>query len=190
MAGWAGYVFTGGPRRVQVPAAYTRLDGCSVAVMVAADDHLLHRHPNAPALVARAVVGRIGEDVPTAALLDPRQIDAYVSQDPFWTTRSYGELLRRLGAQRLVLVDLSEYTTRNVAHGQMWQGALAASVSVAEAEQEHEDDVAYRTSLGVVYPDQPVALLDGDGETVELGMLKIFAAEVSALFHDHEELVN
>lgn len=183
LVGWGLDTIAGQEKEVEVEADYQGLEGRKVAVIVYAARPTLYRHPDAPMLVTRAVSGRIADEVPTAQLLEPALVTAFQTQNPHWMP--YGDLIEQLGVDRLVVVDLAEYTTHDPKNAHAWRGVLSANIRVVERESSDIDLPVYGNVVRVRYPDHPVPLLKSDDRTIELGLLNRFSFRVAGLFHDH-----
>ena len=183
VVGWGLDSVAGGEKEVEVEAEYRGLEGTNVAVIVHAGSATLYRRADAPILVARAVSARIADTVPTARLLEPGRVAEFQAQNPHWVP--YGELMAKLGVDRLVVIDVADYTTHDPENTHAWRGVLSANVRVAERESSDTDVPVYGNSVQVRYPDHPVPLLVSDEGTIELGLLDRFSSRVAGLFHDH-----
>lgn len=174
-------------RKVNIPAEYTGLRGKRVAVVVNADQATYFEHPAAALRITRAVSQRLRADVPDIGIINPDDIDRFQRQNPYWHTLQYGELTRRLGVERLVYIDLIDFTLRERGNAHIWKGQLLAQVGVAEADGPAPDKLAYLQSLRTEFPpDQPVGVVNSDDATIEAGMLAVFAQQVANLFRDHK----
>lgn len=184
---WVAHGVAGGERTYQVKAQYLGLDGRTVAVMVAADEYTLFQSPSAPLKVSRAVSARIAANVSGASVVPPKDVIAFQHENPYWGAVPYGELIEKLGVERLVVVDLIEYRTHEPGNAHVWQGMIAGEVGVVEAESDDPDNFAFSTTVRGQFPEESsIGVLDSDRETIELGMLTIFSRDAGGLFYDHE----
>jgi len=177
-------------KRVKVLAAYEGLVNQRVAVLVAADEFTYFEYPKATLRTRQVVTARLTEDIEGFKPVDPEQLERFQNENPHWSTWTYEELLKRLDVDRIVYIDLSEYTTHKGGDANTWRGALTANVGVASTDSPNPNALVFRDSIKVIYPqDVPVAMPDGDDETIELGMLNLFSTAVAWKFTDHEEIV-
>jgi hypothetical protein len=189
MAGYAAHVVAGGERKVKVAAAYKNMANHSVAIVVAADPNTLFLFPRCDDAVRKAVASRMTADIPGVKVIDPAQIASYQRKNPYWNTLPYADLVKALGAQRVVVIDLVQYNTREQGNDYVWRGTIVANVGVLEAEAANPGEFVFGSTVQVQFPeDKPVGVLDADDATVELGMLALFSQRVSWLFHEHEEV--
>ena len=187
MAGWAGYVMTGGEKPVEVDAQYTGLDNRTVAVVVTVDAHTRYRHPDAPLLLTRAVGGQMSAHLASTTFIDPGQIAQFQKDHPYWHTLPYGDLFDHLPADRLIVIDLYEYDPHDPDNRHLWRGQMSANIGVVERDSANPDAFVYHNTVHAQYPAHPVPLLKSDEQTIELGMRDRFARLVVRLFYDHKE---
>jgi len=170
-----------------VEAQYRGLDNQRVAVLVAADEYTLYRFPKAPAYTTKMVATSIQTNVPGARVADPRQILDFQARNPHWITYRYSDITKQLGVDRLVIIDLTEYRTHEPGNTHVWRGVMGASMAVVEADGADPDDIAVSFDIHVQYPEEgAVGLLDSDDQTMQLGMLQLFARDAVRIFHDHQ----
>lgn len=188
--GWVGQAVGGGTSQRQVKAQYTGLSGKTVAVIVAADDFTLFRYPEASFKVGRAVSARLSDELPGVRVVDPRQIQRFQNENPYWNTLLVSDLIKRLGTERLVYIDLVEYETHEAGNRHVGQGKIVANVNVLEADAASRgldpDQFAFSAPVQSLYPeDTSFGVLDADPQTLELAVVSIFSRDVLRLFRDH-----
>ena len=184
---WLAGAVIGEERTVDVKAEYRGLDQKKIAVLVAAPNQVLFEYPRAPLNVCRAASGRIAADIPGAKLSDPQQIIAFQRKNPQWLGVPTGQLIERLNVERLVMIDLAEYSTHEPGNAHLFRGIVVGQVTVTEARRENSNNAAYSQVVSAHFPeDRPLGLLEEDADTIELGMIELFARRVSGLFHDHK----
>jgi len=179
------------PDRRNVTAEYTGLQNRTVAVLVNADEVTLFGHPNADANVARAVSGRIASLVPGAQVVNPKDIIKFQQDNPYWNTLLYAELIKKLDVDRVVSVDLVDYTTNEPGNVHVMRGRVSANIGVIEragtqTTTSDPDNLAYAKLVTIEFPkESTVGVVNADRQTIELGMLDRFSREVAHLFADH-----
>lgn len=185
----AGLAGGRGERKVKVPAAYRGLEGKAVAVLVAADEFTMPDHPGAPYTVSRAVSRTLALAIPGIRLVDPAQLTKFQEQNPYWKTLPYGQAVQRLGADRLVYVDLLDYQTHEPGNPYLGKGKVSANVGVASADAGNPDDLVFASTVEAVYPEgTSVGSVNAKPGTIEAGMIAAFAENVADLFRDHTRI--
>ncbi len=185
--GWLGEGMGGGKKKIDVEARYLGLDNQSVAVLVSADEYILAQYPNADLSVCSAVTRKIAANVPGVTVTGPAQVMTFQQSNPYWSTLPFDELVAKLNVQRIVLIDLIEYRTHEPGNAHVWQGLVSANVGVIEADAADPDRMAINETVSAKFPENSdIGLLNTDDQTVELGMLQLFARDASGLFYDHQ----
>jgi len=187
VAGVMAHAIGGGPERpVRVKAEYRGLENASVAILVASRDELRFKHPAAARRVAEAVGRRLVSDVPGMTIVDPDTTLAWQRENPWWMVERYDTLLETFEVDRLLIIDLIDYTMHDGTSEQRWRGRISARVQVAEAESSDPNQLAYAENFTARFPAEGGAgLLDTTDRAVELGMLDAFSRMLSAHFADH-----
>jgi hypothetical protein len=172
---------------VDVSAEYLDLADRRVAVMVAADGHTLHRYPDAPLRLCRAMTTRIATHVPGVTTTIPSQIIQYQQDNPYWMNLRYGDLAKKLDVDKIVLIDLVEYQTHDPGNAHIWQGRITANVGVIDANARDPDNFVYHNTVSVQFPQgSDIGIIDSDNDTIQLGMVVMFARRGGGLFYDHQ----
>lgn len=189
-AGVVAHGIAGGDREVQVNAQYKALQGKSVAVLVAADEAMLYRYPHLPKAVSQAVSAQIAASVPGVTMTTPKQITDFQAKNPYWTTLGHARLIQRLGVQRLVYIDVSDFSTHEPGNTYSWQGMIVANVGVVEAESSAPENLSFNTVVRADYPEKSssMGVLDSNDATIQMGTLQVFARKTAWLFCQHTEI--
>jgi len=178
--------------KVKVDAQYTKLENQKVAVIVAVPDIMRSRYPSAQTLLCRSISKEIRENVPGVVVVDPDQLVAWQNRTPYWTALSYGELIDKINVDRVVLVDVGEYTMYEPGNQNVMQGVIVANINVIEEGQQINggsgQGLAFQHRIESRFPEgRPVGLLDMDEESMEFATVKKFAVETGWVFYNHTE---
>lgn len=185
VAGYAAHVI--GERKTVVLPAYRGLENQSIAVMVTADEFTRFTHPQVTDAVGRAVSSSLASNVPGVRVMDPRQMAQFQEQNPFWMTLPPADVVQRLAVDRLVVIDLVEFTTHEPGNAHLWRGVVVANIDVLEADVATPNNAVYHTTVKTMYPPgNGVGVLNHDDPTMRLGMIKTLATTVSNLFAEYE----
>ena len=187
--GFAADVIGGGDNanQVNIEAQYRGLENQTVAVLVTADEYTLFEHPTAPAAVCRQTSSKLATEITGVRVLNPKQIDQFQKDNPYWSTVVYGELLGRLGVERLVLIDLITYALREPGNSYKWQGQIVANIGVYEAQANDPNQFVFATTLQTSYPrGRSIGVIHSDHQTTQMGLHSIFSQKLLHLFKDHQ----
>jgi hypothetical protein len=186
--GYVANAIAGGDEMVDVKAQYLGLQNKTTAVLVTMDDRVLLEFRHADERLCQAVSQQIKTNVPGAKVVSPADILKFQHDQPRLAAIPYGELLKQFKADRLLLVDVSEYRTHDPGNAQQWQGVVTAGISVAAADADDPDNLVFSTQAHIEYPkDQETGMLDSDSATIETAIRLALALQTSWLFYDHQE---
>lgn len=183
--------FGDGQRTVQVKAQYTGLENQTFAVLVATDEYTTFTYPAAAGAIGRSVTADIASSVPGSKPMDPQQVLQFQKQNPYWITIPYGQLIQRLGVDRLVIIDLVEFTLREPGNAHVWQGQMVGNIGVAEAGANNGNALSFTSIIKARFPDDSsrVGVLDSDDKTIQLGLVSDFTRKTVNLFRDHQDTI-
>lgn len=173
-----------------VKAKYTGLKGKTFAVIVAADRSIQADHPAIVEVVTNEITRRLVEHAGASGVVPAADVLRYQFQNPGWVARSPTELQADFGVDRLILVDLQEYTLTDPGNAYIWAGVAGGLVQVLEAgtEQGTAGEFAFKESIRVRFPDeQGTTASSVPASTVQLELTRRFVRRASWLFYDHEE---
>ncbi len=172
---------------VDVTAEYLGLADQRVAVLVAADGHMLHSYPQAPLHLCKAITSRIARHVPGVTTTIPDQVIRFQEANPYWMNMRYGELAKKLDVDKIVLIDLVEYQTHEPGNAHIWQGLVTANLGVIDAHAQDPDNFVYYNTVTARYPEtSSIGLIDADSDSTQLGMVLLFSRKGGGLFYDHQ----
>ena len=94
----------------------------------------------------------------------------------------------RGNVDRLIYIDLYEYTLHEPGNSYLWAGAASGSVAVIEADSPYPDEFAFQLPVGVQFPDQ---MGFGPAELSKQQVSSVLSNRIidraSWLFYEHEE---
>ncbi|MEM7625653.1 MAG: hypothetical protein AAF333_08495 [Planctomycetota bacterium] len=188
--GWGAQVFRDDDKPIPVAAEYTDLDEKRVAVLVSADEYTLFRFPRSPFVVSTTVSNSIANNVPGVAVSLPREIDEFQRRNPYWITARPSRLIKQLGVDRLVVIELNEYRTNEEGNANVWRGVIDGMVAVYEAEAEVPDNRVFEKQVRAEFPENSefgMISYHAEEEAIEAAVLELFTLRAAGLFFDHEE---
>ncbi len=173
---------------IEKPAEYS-LEGYRVAVVIDTDLSIHYEHPGIATLIAGAVAGRIAKNVKNVEVLRPDAVARWQFETPQWTAIPSTEIAKSLGVDRVVYIDLQNYTLTPPGNQWLWEGRCSAMIGIIEADSYEHDGFADTYEIMVMFPRRPAVLSREEASegTIEQGLLNEFIKESSWLFYFHEE---
>lgn len=183
---WLSAPFWPDETKTKMPVQYEGMEGQKVAVVVSADEFLLHRFPTAPAEVGRAIGERMVANLNDIEMMDPGEVTEYLKENPYWDVTPYSKLLEALEVDRIVFVELIEYRTQEPGNAHIWKGMIAGHVNVLSAEAEDQDTPVFRTTIRAEFPEKnEFGVVSSSDEEIRLGMHSLFSRDAAGLFYEY-----
>ncbi|QOI99562.1 MAG: hypothetical protein HRU70_03330 [Phycisphaeraceae bacterium] len=175
-----------------VRAEYEGLRGKSVAVVVACEPLIESQQPDLATHLATRITERlIAEEnntgvtgyVPSAEVLQ------YLYNHPGWAALTPKQLGEEFGGvDCIVWVEMIEFRLNDPGNQYTWSGNATGSVAVYDLTSAAANEAAFRTSVGVRFPDQPgLGPEDMSSVVVRSALAKRFIDRATWPFYDHEE---
>jgi hypothetical protein len=172
----------------QVPAKYKGLKDKSFGVIVAADRAIQSDHPGVVAVITAEVTRRVAKDAGASGVIPPEDVLRFQGSRPGWVAMTARDVAKELGVERLIYIDLNEYSLTDPGNPYVWNGVASGIVGVVETDSPYIEEFVFRESVQVKFPDKEnTGALDMPGDTVELEILRRFVNRCSWMFFDHEE---
>ena len=165
------------------PAEYPHLGGKTVAILVWADMNTRFEYPHVQ-LEVSSFVEQAMQAVPGVRVVPPRQVVDLQNRDPDWDRTPPAKLAARVGADRAVLIELTQYTTREPDSPHLFRGYISANVKVYDASQPDAGETRTMTVSVVYPPDGPGAW--GSDDAFRRATMELFAEEVAGKFYDRK----
>lgn len=171
-----------------VKPEYTQLGGKTFAVVVAADRSISGEFPDVVPLVTREITKRVAENTEASGMVPADDILRFQYQRPGWVAMSPSDLLKELEVDRLIFVDLQDYSLTDPGNPYIWNGSASGVINVMEKEHAKTGEFAWKKSVRVKYPDnEGMSPYQIPAETVALELARRFVNRASWVFYEHEE---
>ncbi|MBZ0173163.1 MAG: hypothetical protein K8E66_12335, partial [Phycisphaerales bacterium] len=170
------------------PADYTGLEGHSYAVIISADRLIEADHPGITTRLTQIIDRDLHANAGATAHIPPGRLLSFLYANPQWQALPRGELGEQLGVDRLIVIELVEYTLHEPGNRYLWNGVASGIVEVYEVDSALPDDPMYEHSIAVTFPDRSGVLEEELPRTVVTSELsRRFGARAAWLFYSHEE---
>lgn len=187
------------------PAQYDGLAGRTAAVMVWSDPSLKYDFPNLRSDLAALVQQNLAQAAAVAEEkkgkdqaavfgttfpVDPRRVVRYQDDYPETQTMPASDLAPAFGVDRLIYVEIEDFSTRSLEAPDLFRGSASATLRVIEVDDGGRTKVAYEEpGIAVVFPEKtpPEGTPRGEDRAFYIGTLRDLAARVSRRFVDYED---
>ena len=173
---------------------YKALAKHSLAVVVYHSMRVQYDYPDAREWVTRAIAAKFGEkevraEIKGLHVISPGAVLKYQEENLHWDDLEKTQLGKALGADYVLFVALSEFTTREPASIYQLQGLVTAEISLYKTLlPEREARVFKGDDIRVLNPKNTPGGVPGyDDRKIREDMIKEFAEKVVWKFYKHDE---
>jgi hypothetical protein len=174
--------------KTEFKAKYSKLADKTFAVIVAADRSIQSEYPSAVTIITAEMSKRLAEHSGASGVLPAAEVLRYQSQHPGWVAKPLGELAQTLGVDRVVYVDLQDFSMTDPGNPYVYNGVASGTIHVAEAESEVAGEFAFGEPVRVKYPDMTgMSPAQIPRDEVYSELTRRFIERSAWLFYLHEE---
>ena len=167
----------------EVPAEYPYLKGKKVCVVVWADSETLFEYPWVQLEVSEHVAEAIKPNVSGASFIPNRNVVELQRRELDWDRSDPAVLGSRFGADRVLMLELTQYTTREPESPHLYRGRIAGNVKVYNTAY-RDSAPAFKTTVEVAYPPDSVGQWGTDDQAIRKATMESFASELAGKFYD------
>jgi hypothetical protein len=173
---------------MEVEGVYDGLEGQTVAVVVDVSREIEMTSPRVPGAILTEMIARLEANAGAKSVVPAVEVQRMMYDDPGLLDRTYDEVAKRFGVDRLVIIQLDEFRLAEPGNQYVWSGVAAGNLLVVEADSYIEDDVRLEQYINVKYPFKPNTTVDEmPADAVALELLRRFANRASWYFYTHRE---
>lgn len=182
------WLFFGDAQRT-VEAECDALCDSKVAVVIYGDPRLFYDYPTAEVELGFAIRQQLTENVEGVEVVPPERVESFKSGDLNWDRLPRTQLARKLGADKLLLLTLHEFTTRYPGHTELYQARIGGSLAVYDASKDEADARVdrFEDPVHIVFPeDKPLLIPSHRDQTLRVQAEAVFARKVARKFYKHQ----
>ncbi len=186
MLEWPAYVLFG-KKNETVQAEYTGLKGKKTAILVSSGPGINYEYPYARTNIALAVAQMTEKHVKKVEFIEQEKVETYQLENLDWVARPKTSVAAELDAERIIYLDLYQYTMTEPGSVNLLQGQIRAGVSIYAADAEKPNLPVYTTEVGVSWPEHGAEPAGGEAlSRIQLQSIVRFADALSKKFYDHQ----
>jgi hypothetical protein len=172
----------------EIEAEYEGIATKSFAVVVSADRMIESNNPGIAARINQRVNDRLIQNARPAFAIPSNDLLTVLYNTPQWPAMTRGEVAEMLGVERLVVVELLEYTLHEPGNKYIWDGSASCVVTVYESDSGFPDDPVYEKAIRVSFPDMSGLMRTEIPEAaVNSELSNRIINRIAWLFYTHEE---
>jgi hypothetical protein len=195
VAAFVGYIFAprdDEPKTVQ--AKYKGLEGRSLAIVVFTDPSTQYEYPTAREHVAGAIATEfakeeVHKEIKNFRVVPVRNVLSYQERNLRWNELDKTQLAKNLGADSLLFVSLTEFTTREPHSTGMMRGIVTAEVTLYDARKPESASRVWKgDNVRVVYPDDSSpGVIGTEDRAIRQTIVSRLAQKIAWNFYKHQE---
>jgi hypothetical protein len=167
-----------------VAAEYPYLEGKRVCIVVWTDRDVQFEYPFVQLEVSEHLAIPLKANVRGIAITPNRDVVDFQRREPDWDRMPPAQIGQRFGAERVLMVELTLYTTREPESTHLYRGRISANVKVYDAAAPSAE-AAYRTTVECAYPPDSHGAWGTDDRQIRKAMMEAFANDVAQKFYEH-----
>ena len=168
-----------------VPAEFPHLEGKKVAILVWADNDTLFEFRNVQLELSEYVAAALKANIKKLDLVPNRSVIDYQRSDADWDRKPPAQVGANLGAQRVLMIELTQYTTREPDSPHLYRGRISANVKIYDTSVANSSPT-YKSTIETIYPPGAAAECGSSDTSVRDAAMRGFAADVCGRFHDRK----
>lgn len=172
----------------KVQAEYTGISGKSFAVVATGSRMMEADHPGLTARLIQRVNDRLILNANPSYAIPSADLLTVLFNTPQWPALTRGQVADMLGVERLVVIEIIEYSLHEPGNPYLWDGVASVLVQVFESDSGMPDDPVFEKAIRLTFPDaRGFMRTDLPEAAVTSELSNRIVNRVSWLFYDHEE---
>lgn len=180
----AGAIFWADEPTKKVPAEYPWLVDQEVCIVVRASMETLFDYPHVQYELADHVRVALESNVRGVSAVPPRRVVDLQRRDSSWERMDPAELGRRFDADRLIEIDLTQYTTREPESPHLYRGYITAMVSVYNTAYLNSEP--HTMEVQTVYPPNSPGEWGTGDRAIRRVTMEAFAQDLAGRFYERK----
>ncbi len=170
----------------EVKAEYPYLAGKKVAVVVWAEMDTLFEYPFVQYEIAKHAEYILGQQVADISFVPSKRVIALMERERDWDRKHPSWFGRTFDADRVLMIELTQYTTREPDSPHLYRGRIAANVKVYDSAYP-DAAPAYRTEVETAYPPDSTGEFGMSDGAIRKATMEAFATDLAKPFYDRRE---
>ena len=173
----------------EVVAEFPHLQGKRVCILVWADAETLAEYPWIQLELSEHISTALEANVEKVSFIPNKKVHDLQRREADWDRQDPAILGARFGAERVLMVELTQCTTREPESPHLYRGRIAGTVKIYNADYPNSAPV-YKTAVDAVYPPDSAGQWGSGDQEVRKAALETFATELAGKFYDRRVKVN
>lgn len=181
----APFIMWGDEPTKSVQAEFTNLTGKRVAIVIWSDMDTLFEYPNVRLELSSYVERALKQAVKGIRIVPSREVIDLQNRNPDWEREDPAVLGEKLVAERVLVIELTQYTTRDSESPHLHRGQISANVKIYDVKYKDAAPV-YKTEVSATYPEHGPGKFGATDARVRADAMDAFATKLANKFQDHK----
>jgi hypothetical protein len=168
-----------------VPAEFPHLHNQKVAILVWADSDTLFEFQHVQYELSEFVASAMKPAVKGVSFVPNRSLVDYQRGDPQWDRKPPAKIGAKFSADRVLVIELSQYTTREPDSPHIYRAHIAGTVKVYDTAN-FDAGPLFKTTVQSMYPVGAAGDWGTSEDAIRKAGMEAFSAEVAGKFHDRQ----
>lgn len=179
-----------GKTHESVKAEYPHLKGKRVAIVVAGLPAIDFEYPYARMDLALSAANLIEQEVKNVRFVPQETIEQFQLENLDWISMPMSEIGKKFVVDRIVYIELMQFTTTEPESVNLVRGRVWSQVSVYETDSSLPNVSVYESEIQIVYPEQgPLPMSDTARISTQRQIIAQYALELSRKFYNHKRKI-
>ena len=186
---YLGYVFLGNEDQ-KTKAEYVGLENQKVLILLNTPDGMEYSYPQSRESLILACQQFLQGSVKSISFCDYQMVEDFILRELDWISVPTNKLAKKFGAQRVLYIDIYDFTLQDTDSVGIYQGQVNAEVKIYETDSEAKtpNRSVFNYYIDLKYPENhPLAATPEAKYRVLSGTIKLTAYEICKHFFDHTE---
>jgi len=177
-------LFAPEPTRTE-EAKYPYLTDKKVCIVIWTDSYTAMEYPFVRLELSEHIVDAIKANVHGVSFIPNRSVIKLQDKDAAWDRTHPAQLGKRFGADRVLMIDVTQYTMREPESTYLYRGRNAANVRVYNPDYPDAAPV-HEATVETVYPPDSHGAWGSEEKSIRKLTMEAFAQEIAAQFYDRQ----
>lgn len=170
----------------KIPPAYPYMNNTRVVLLVWAEMDTLFEYPEVQLELSEYCRLALEQHIGGLTVVPPRQIVDFQRRESRWDRLPAARIGKRFTADRVIKIELTQYSTREPDSPHLYRGRISAAVSVYDVAAGEDKLPVHRTTIETTYPKDSPGEWGQSDDLVRAGMMEAFAERLAGEFYERE----
>lgn len=170
----------------EVQAVYAYLPDKKVCTLIWVEADTLFEYPNVQLELSEFLNNSLKPQIRGISFVPPRRVVEYQRRNPDWKREHPTAIGVRFGADRVLMVEITRYTTREPDSPHLYRGHIHANVKVYVPSSPNSLPVNDRIEIETAFPPEGAGEWGSTDRSIRRSTMEAFAAETARKFYDHK----